>query len=566
MFNELLENVMNLGIITEDDVKRLTAIELMLLIIERTNGLLNHVEMIDEKLDKTEEMIDEKLVKVLENIRTTTIEELNKWTQDGTFDRLINQSALKKVNERIDETNAQLTDINFLPQAPLPAKIGEMTNSNKLVIKNNNNSIDVVQRTNLGYLWYTFNTVDGDTSAASVGVNHELIRLKRVKHMTDCIVWYEPELVTGAITASIQPSEFNNVESAFVIKCDKENLTNKTGLGLYDLPKGQTVTYKFRRNKNQKIRLHYLAQNNRSNSIKLYVDNTLVKEFSSVDGSDSSVGGSYKFIEIDVPNGINNTSVTFNLKIENAGAEKFSFVGFNIYKLDEHDGQLINSYKVYGNSKEFINNAGANDYAIFDKDIQKWCGSYHGGEKRETCKIDWINNTYENNEDLIDLINLENVASSFCVIKNLKIIQKTNINNKCNMSTVYDFNCDGTLHMLFGLANNTINCTQLYTALTCTKPEFDYTIHPDFYKVEVDADTPVKIHTGMITQHSLKDKLDLTIRFNIFNSEYNKLGTYIRRNDYYSKFYYGIVTGYDEGIRIPNLSFSKALDFYVHKI
>ena len=48
--NELMKNVMNLGIITEDDVKRLTAIELMMLIIERTNGLLNHVENVDEKL------------------------------------------------------------------------------------------------------------------------------------------------------------------------------------------------------------------------------------------------------------------------------------------------------------------------------------------------------------------------------------------------------------------------------------------------------------------------------------------------------------------------------------
>ena len=100
MFNELLENVMNLGIITADDVKRLTAVELMMLIIERSNALLNHVEMIDEKL-----------ANLVEDIRTTTIEELNNWTQDGTFDVLINQSALKKVNERIDETNAQLADV-----------------------------------------------------------------------------------------------------------------------------------------------------------------------------------------------------------------------------------------------------------------------------------------------------------------------------------------------------------------------------------------------------------------------------------------------------------------------
>ena len=92
MFNELMENVMNLGIITEDDVKRLTAIELMMLIIERTNGLLNHVEMIDEKL-----------VNLLQTIKTVTVEILNKWTQDGTFDDLINESALAKINTRVSQ-------------------------------------------------------------------------------------------------------------------------------------------------------------------------------------------------------------------------------------------------------------------------------------------------------------------------------------------------------------------------------------------------------------------------------------------------------------------------------
>ena len=112
MFNELLKNVMNLGIITEDDVKRLTAIELMMLIIERTNGLLNHVEIMDAKL-----------ARLLENIRTTTVEELNKWAKDGTFNTLINQTALAKVNAQLTEkankndvetaltkVNAQLTE------------------------------------------------------------------------------------------------------------------------------------------------------------------------------------------------------------------------------------------------------------------------------------------------------------------------------------------------------------------------------------------------------------------------------------------------------------------------
>ena len=102
MFNELLKNVMNLGIITEDDVKRLTAIELLMLIIERTNGLLNHVEIIDLKLDN-----------LLEDIKTTTIEVLNKWTQDGTMDELINQSALAQVNAELSKVNNKLTGLEF---------------------------------------------------------------------------------------------------------------------------------------------------------------------------------------------------------------------------------------------------------------------------------------------------------------------------------------------------------------------------------------------------------------------------------------------------------------------
>ena len=98
MFNELLKNVMNLGIITEDDTKRLTSIELMLLIIERVNGLLEHIDYVDEKL-----------VNLLNTIKTVTIEVLNDWTEDGTLGVLINQTALKMVNDRIDDISTFVT-------------------------------------------------------------------------------------------------------------------------------------------------------------------------------------------------------------------------------------------------------------------------------------------------------------------------------------------------------------------------------------------------------------------------------------------------------------------------
>ena len=84
MFNELLKNVMTLGIITEDDVKRLTAIELMMLIIERTNGT-------------TKALTD-----IGANLESITLAELNKWMEDGTLEKLINQTALQNINKRLD--------------------------------------------------------------------------------------------------------------------------------------------------------------------------------------------------------------------------------------------------------------------------------------------------------------------------------------------------------------------------------------------------------------------------------------------------------------------------------
>ena len=84
MFNDLLKNVMNLGIITEDDVKRLTAIELMLLIIERTNG------------------VTKALTDIGANLESITLDELNKWMEDGTLEELINQTALQNINKRLD--------------------------------------------------------------------------------------------------------------------------------------------------------------------------------------------------------------------------------------------------------------------------------------------------------------------------------------------------------------------------------------------------------------------------------------------------------------------------------
>lgn len=120
MFNELLKNVMELGIITQNDIERLTAVELMLVIIERTNGLLTYLETyvvdndnrivsLDKKYQQITDVIKNKIIDnetyfnevIRENTEDITIAQLNQWLSDGTLEELINQTALANISNRV---------------------------------------------------------------------------------------------------------------------------------------------------------------------------------------------------------------------------------------------------------------------------------------------------------------------------------------------------------------------------------------------------------------------------------------------------------------------------------
>ena len=88
-----------LGIITVKDMERYTALELITMIANKMNEFK---EIINDQNDKIQYLLNEGLLEEVAHI-------FDEWIQDGTFDTLINQSALKKVNDRIDETNTQLS-------------------------------------------------------------------------------------------------------------------------------------------------------------------------------------------------------------------------------------------------------------------------------------------------------------------------------------------------------------------------------------------------------------------------------------------------------------------------
>ena len=98
---ELIQALINQGIITATDIQRMTTLELLLSIVERVNELHG---LTNEGLVAVQRLLDE-------GVQEEVVAQLDEWLQDGTFDTLINQSALKKVNDSLVETNTQLSHI-----------------------------------------------------------------------------------------------------------------------------------------------------------------------------------------------------------------------------------------------------------------------------------------------------------------------------------------------------------------------------------------------------------------------------------------------------------------------
>ena len=109
------ELAIRMGLITVEDMCQYTIAQLVVKIANKVNELVDEVwrfetdvqEILKTQNENIQYLLGEGLHLEVENI-------FDGWLQDGTFDTLINQSALKKVNDRIDETNTQMSKIAIL--------------------------------------------------------------------------------------------------------------------------------------------------------------------------------------------------------------------------------------------------------------------------------------------------------------------------------------------------------------------------------------------------------------------------------------------------------------------
>ena len=107
------ELAIRMGLISVEDMCQYTIAQLVVMVANKVNELVDEVWRFETDVQEILKTQNENIQYLLgEGLHLEVGNIFDEWVQDGTFDTLINQTALKKVNDRIDETNAQLSQSN----------------------------------------------------------------------------------------------------------------------------------------------------------------------------------------------------------------------------------------------------------------------------------------------------------------------------------------------------------------------------------------------------------------------------------------------------------------------
>ena len=112
MLNEIL-NIYDCGL--RDGKKGLTQTEAIHRIVEKINLIIEHFNVLEYNCNKSIEEFSEKIEYYLNNGMIDEVDKkLDQFTQDGTFDKLINEKLFNEINGKIEEVKNDLANFKQL--------------------------------------------------------------------------------------------------------------------------------------------------------------------------------------------------------------------------------------------------------------------------------------------------------------------------------------------------------------------------------------------------------------------------------------------------------------------
>jgi hypothetical protein len=465
--------------------------------------------------------------------------------------------------------NPNISTITELPQSPMPTKSGIQESGHKIIIKNSDGFYQVIQKTNKNYLLYDLKTNVGGSGTSDTGGTWELLRPVRVKPVPAAYVYLDNYTTTGTVTNLYAEGDYSTPESELfkfyspvVINEYKASKTANGGLrcvGVKSADGTAKFTIPFKMTKVNKGNILYLASTTTSQNCEITVNGKVVKTFD----SSCTTGSEWRIIEFDLPVKYSDDTITVEVLNKDASSKSFYLVCANFKELKDYNGEYINHYKAFIDTAAYIDSTGANDYAIYDNATQKYVGSYHGGETLVDGKLRWVSSDRFDIEarSIETTITNTYVDGSFVLMKDFNITQRTNLNNKGEMISKFDFSVDGTLGMTFSWIGD-ITSDFFYTSLTATHKDFTRVTYPKFIQLgdSENLDYLLDLTDGMITQVNPTAGLKMDIRFNKWESAYTGKQAWIKSlSTSYRKAYYGFVNKTNQ---VKKVAFRKSLDFY----
>lgn len=522
---------------------------------------------LNDRLDRDNTEYAEELISI-----NTKIEN-NEQENQNTFDAVTAQLA-QTVNDVAESVQS----------VAMPENISTVNSrSAKLVLTHpSNDKTNVIQFNGKDYVIYELDAANG-TANESVGVNWDLIRLKKAIRASGAYVAKKNHNTpVGTLDTLYEPSTRNTIEDFIVYEHPDEVPTeflsspgDGLGVGVYGLShtsEPSTVSYDVKIGTNGKCNVLLFGTSTSSEDVDILVNGEVVKNINTRKfGLGTNL--TYKIVEFEIPTRVNIvTDVKVVLRNNDTSGNKLYFSCLNFLNLKDYDGRDVDLYKVFTTSQKWIDHDGASDYAIFDHDLQKWCGSYHGGEERISARYTYStggtwNPTTQWDTGRYTLRNKVDIPVGWYLTPSLKIQQLTNINSKGEMLSILDFDTYGTLQMNFSFFKGTINVDTFYTALTTTHVDFNMIRYPKYKGLEVDGSNEyLQNSEGYVIQNNSAKGISIGQRYTLFGDRYieNKLknkGWIYNHSSYYKKLYYGIVEDFADGVFVEDLQFRKALDF-----
>ena len=439
-----------------------------------------------------------------------------------------------------------------------------------------NKELKIVQKNNQGYLIYTLNTSNGDNSESSVGLVWDLIRLKKIQFSQFAYLFKNNyESIVGNMSILHDETEsngyFENHMKKFMNIAPYSNADifykNKKSMVTYGISSSDNATpseinYKLKYNESGKANILFLSSAGSSKNVDILLNGKVI---ANLDLSSFCQNGvtSYYIYNFDIPQEtMGATNKICEIKIRNNDLARTMYICcMNYLKLEDYDGRDFDSFKATSSNQYYINSDGASDYAIYDSDMKKWMGSYHGGEtalQQQFTQPEKI----EYNEGFIPLY-MRNLPSeeTYFITPFFELLQVTNLNNKGKMISLLNFNQDGQMDMNFNFYNGNVNVKNFYTGLTCNSKLMDIIKYPNNVMVR-EGNTNLLPNDGCALFSSSSTTLKMFIGFSKFLNEHIEEGKengWVSNHTNYNKFYFGAIDNPENPVHVENLAFRKTL-------